>query len=96
MLVSYLIIPTVILFLILNVVFRVKIIRQYKALRNKRINIDAKLLLSSKKLKAFVNKEYPDHASEILRFSRLLQTLIALTITGFLIILSIYLYMQFS
>lgn len=96
MLVSYLIIPTVILFLILNVVFRVKIIRQYKALRNKRINIDAKLLLSSKKLKAFVNKEYPEHEFEILRFSRLLQTLIALTITGFLIILSIYLYMQFS
>ena len=96
MLVSYLIIPTVILFLILNVLFRVKIIRQYKALRNKRINIDAKLLLSSKKLKAFVQKEYPEYEFEILRFSRLLQTLIALTITGFLIILSIYLYMQFS
>jgi len=92
---SYLIIPAVIFFLILNVIFRIKIIKKYKALSSKQINIDPKLLFDRSNLNTYVAENYPEHEKEIGEFGRLLRLLMWIAIGGFLSILILYLVIKF-
>ena len=92
---SYLIIPLVLLMVILNVYFRLKIIKLYKSLAKKNIYLDPKILLKKQALEEYVDTTYPQHADEINTFSRHLRTLMYVGIGGFLIILTIFIIVKF-
>lgn len=92
---SYLIVAIVLFLLILNVIFRIKIIKKYKALSNKNINIDPKLMFDKAQLESYVRKYYPEHEADILDLRRWMNNLLYMGIAGLLLIISVYLILKF-
>jgi len=92
---SYMLIVAVLFFLGLNVYFRLKIIKIYKALKRKQINIDPGLLLSKTRLKAFAEQNHPSNAHEIMAFGRLLNRLVVVGLCGLLTILVLFLIIRY-
>lgn len=92
---TYLLLALVFFFLALNVFFRVKIIKKYKALSNKQINLDSKMIFDRNNFDEYVHSNYPDHAEEIKEFKTSLNRLIIIGITGFVSIVIVYLLIRF-
>ena len=93
---SYLIIPIILLTLVLNGYFRLKIIKNYKNLSRKNANIEPGLIFNKSKDEAFIRKHYPQEAEEILAFSKHIKTMITIASVGFLLILIIFLIVYFT
>lgn len=92
---SHLLIAIVLFLLIVNVIFRVRIIKKYKALSNKEVNIEAGLLFDRNKLNDYAEKNYPQYINEIEDFRRSLNNLLKLGIWGLLCIVVIFLLMKY-
>lgn len=92
---NYLIIATVLFFLVLNIYFRIKIIGRYKALNNKKINIDPKLMFDKSALQAYIEAHHPEHAQEIDDFRRALNNLLIIAVAGLVSILFLFLWIKF-
>jgi len=95
-LVSYFIIPLVFLMLAVNVYFRVKMTKQFKALDKKGIEVAPKVFWSKKKRTAYFEKNHPQHIKELNEFSESMDMLIKLVVIGFLLILISFCYLYFN
>lgn len=93
---SYLIIPIILLTLVLNGYFRLKIIKNYKKLSRKNAKIEPGLIFSKTKDEAFIRKHYPEEADQIIAFSKHIKTMIIIASVGFLLILFIFLFVYFT
>ena len=80
----------IVFLLLLNVIFRIKIIKKYKALSNKQISIDPKLMFDKKALQQYVQKNYPQHYKEIFDFRSWMNNLLIMVIGGLLLIIVVY------
>lgn len=92
---SHLLIAIVLFLLVLNVIFRLRIIRKYRALSNKQINIEPGLLFDRKKMHRYAKENYPQYIDEIEDFRQSLSNLLQLGIWGLLCIVIIFLLMKF-
>ena len=92
---SHLLVAIVLFLLIVNVIFRLKILRKYNKLNNKQINVKPGLLFDRKKMKAYAEKHYPEYAEEIEDFRKSLNALIQLGIWGLLIIVVVFLLIKY-
>lgn len=92
---SHLLVAIVLFLLIVNVIFRLKILRKYNKLSNKQINIEPGLLFDRKKMKAYTEKHYPEYAEEIEDFRKSLNALMQLGIWGLLIIVVVFLLIKY-
>ncbi|MBT8189461.1 MAG: hypothetical protein KJO29_03440 [Bacteroidia bacterium] len=95
-LLSYLVIPLIFLFLALNVYFRIRIIGKYKKLRSKNIGIDDKFLMKEDEIRQRYAGLEEETLNELIDFSGSLKRLIMIAFTGFIIILSIFLYIYIN
>ena len=93
---SYFIIPVVVLLLLVNVYFRVKIIKKYNFLRNKNIQIGPKDLMNKTKREAYISATQPEYAEELDAFASNLNTLVRLVVGGFLLILVGFTFIYFN
>ena len=57
MILPYLIIPLLLLFLIINVIIRISIIRQYKVLREENVDLGQKFFFSEKEIREKLKAE---------------------------------------
>lgn len=94
--VSYFVIPLVFLLLLVNVYFRVILVRQFKFLKEQNIQIDPKVLMKKEQREAYFAKHYPQHNDRLTAFSLALTKLIRYVVIGFLLILISFLYIYFS
>ncbi len=88
---SYLIIPLVLLVIIINVVFRVKIIKKYKQLKKYNFNIDKDLLLNKREIERLYLEKDPVLEKDLLEFSKNLKSMVFVAAVGFVFILIIFL-----
>lgn len=93
---TYLIIPLLFLMLAVNVYFRVKMIKQFKALEKKNIQVDPKVFLNKKKREVYFQKHHPQHKVQLTEFSDSMDKLIKIVVAGFLIILISFCYLYFN
>jgi len=93
---SYFIIPLVILLLLVNVYFRVKIIKKYNFLRTKNIQIGPKDLMNKTKRDAYIATAQPEYAAELEAFASNLNTLVKMVIGGFILILIGFAFIYFN
>ena len=88
---SYLVIPLVLLLLVVNIIFRVKIVKAYKRLRNRNINLEGGVMMKADEIK----EKYKDYPSEdldnLLAFTQSLRRLVLFAASGFIIILIVFL-----
>ncbi|NNE25483.1 MAG: hypothetical protein HKN09_01450 [Saprospiraceae bacterium] len=88
---SYLIIPLVFLLLVINIIFRVKIIKAYKRLKNSRVQLDGGMLMKTD----LIREKYKDYPQEdvdnLVQFTRSLRKLVLFAASGFIIILIVFL-----
>ncbi len=94
--VSYFVIPLVLLLLLVNVYFRVILVKQFKFLKEQNIDIDPKILMDKQRREAYFSKHYPQHKDRLDAFSLALTKLIRYVVIGFLLILVSFLYIYFS
>ena len=92
---TYLVIPIMLFLVVMNVYFRVNVIKNYNKLRATNPDLEPGLIFQKKKDASFIRQNYPDIAEELIGFSKHLRRLIFLGIIGFLIILSIFLCVYF-
>lgn len=93
---SYFIIPVVVLLLLVNVYFRVKIIKKYNFLRNKNIQLAPKDLMNKTKREAYIAANQPEYAEELTAFASNLNTLVKMVIGGFVLILIGFAFIYFN
>lgn len=74
--------------LILNVYFRVKVLKYYRVLVQNRIEFDVKDLLDTKKLREEVVPRYPAFEEEIIKFSTNIRNSVLLAI-GMILLISL-------
>ena len=87
---SYLVIPLVLLLLIVNIVFRVKIVKAYKRLQNSNIDVDGGMLMKADLIKEKY-KDYPEEeVRDLLNFTQTLRKLVLFAASGFVIILIVF------
>lgn len=93
---SYLIIPVVLLFLVLNVVFRIRILRKYQKLKAKHDNLQFDKVFSEDDREALISSLSPEDAAEVRAFAKHLRQLITIAIVGFALILILFLVVYFN
>jgi len=93
---SYFIIPLVVLMLLVNVYFRVKIIKKYKTLRDKNIQIGPRELMKKSTREAYISSVQPEYAEELESFAASLNNLVKIVIGGFLLILIGFAFIYFN
>lgn len=96
LIVSYLVIPLVFLMLAVNVYFRVRMIKQYKALTKKQIDVHPKVFFNKKKRASYFDQYHPKHKAELNAFSESLDNLIKFVFIGFVLILLCFCYLYFN
>ena len=82
--------------LLVNVFFRVKIIKKYNFLRDKNIQIGPKDLMKKATREAYIAKVQPEYAAELEEFASSLNTLVRIVAGGFLLILAGFAYVYFN
>jgi len=81
---------------LLNFYVRIKVIKSYKRLSAQNPNIEPGLIFKKSKSDQYIREKYPESAEDIISFSKQLRTLIGIGISGFIIILAIFLYNYFN
>jgi len=89
---SYLIIPLVVLLLILNIIFRIKIIRKYNKIKNEKMDFEVGSILNKSERKRIIEKLPAEQAEKLIDFSNSLRNLIYIAVTGFVLIFLIFLF----
>jgi len=89
--ISYLVVPVVLLLLIGNVFFRVKILRSYKKLRNSNVDFLPGMIMNPEKAQSFFRSNYPDQADDLISFVGQLRRLFLYSFAGLIIIVVIFL-----
>lgn len=70
----------------INIYMRTVIIRKYKALRNRGLDLDPSVLFNKKKRRAYIQQVHPDNATELNSFGDSLDKLLIGVIGAFLMI----------
>ena len=94
--ISYFIIPVVLLMVIINVYIRIKIVKSYKTLRDKQVELAPGMIFNKPKADAFLRRNYPNEAEKVIGFIGHLRRLIFFSLVGFILILLIFLFIYFS
>lgn len=81
---------------IVNIYFRVKIVRSYKTLRDKQVELAPGMLFNKSKAEKFLRKNYPKDAEDVISFIGHLRRLIVFSLLGFILILVIFLFINFN
>jgi len=84
--ISSLLIPLVLLIIIVNFYFRIKIIRQYNQLKSKNISVDIKKLMNKKSRDSYISEEHPEYSNELRSISTNMRNLLIFVIIGFIAI----------
>jgi hypothetical protein len=93
---SYLIIPLVLLLLGLNIYFRFKIIRKYKALKKQELHFDVENVFKKSERDKLITALPKDQANQVLEFSDSLRRLVFMAAIGFGLILIIFIITYFK
>lgn len=93
---SYLVIPLFLLLLGLNVYLRLRIIKKYKTLRNRGINIETSSLMNVERIKEEYGEKDPQLAGQLVEFSNEIRRMVKVAIFGFVLILIIFLIIYFN
>ena len=89
--VSYLVVLVVLLLLVVNVFFRLKILKSYNKLKNNKIEFQPGMITNIEKAKAFFKSNYPEQADDLISFVRQLRRLFLYSFAGLIVIVTIFL-----
>lgn len=90
--ISYLVVGIMLIIIAANAYFKFSILKQYKYLRGKGIELDPKALVKGKSRRQYLDKHKSPYKAELEAFGKSLSNLVRFVLTGFCCLLLLFLY----